>query len=165
MTPPYQVCTRCVMDTSDPLISFDENGVCNHCNNFDENISKIWFPNEEGRKRLEKIAKEIRDYGRDEEYNCIIGVSGGVDSSYLLYVAKKIMGLRPLAVHIDAGWNSELAVRNIENLTKGLGIELFTHVVNWEEMKDLQLAYLKSSLANQDVPQDHAFFQSCTNSP
>ncbi|MDD5585709.1 MAG: N-acetyl sugar amidotransferase [Alphaproteobacteria bacterium] len=158
MSKPYQICTRCVMDTSDPWIAFDANGVCSHCNNFENNIKSKWFPNEEGKRRLAGIADKIRAYGKGREYDCIIGISGGVDSSYLLYVAKEIMGLRPLAVHVDAGWNSELAVRNIENLTKGLGIELFTHVIDWEEMRDLQLAYLKAALANQDVPQDHAFF-------
>jgi N-acetyl sugar amidotransferase len=154
----YQICINCVMDTSDPLISFNEDGVCSHCLNFESNIRPVWHPDETGAQRLMKLASEIKNYGKDKEYDCVLGVSGGVDSSYLLYVAKEIMGLRPLAVHVDAGWNSELAVRNIENLTKGLGVELFTHVIDWEEMKDLHLAYLKSSVANQDVPQDHAFF-------
>lgn len=154
----YQICKRCVMDTTDPWISFDEEGVCNHCRNFDNVIRPLWHPDEEGASYLKAKAAEIRDYGKNHEYDCIIGVSGGVDSSYLLYVAKEMMGLRPLAVHVDAGWNSELAVRNIENLTKGLDIELFTYVVDWEEMRDLQTAYLRSSLANQDVPQDHVFF-------
>jgi N-acetyl sugar amidotransferase len=154
----YQICTRCIMDTSDPWITFDDQGVCNHCRYFDTQIKPLWFPNEEGKRRLDKIAEEIRAYGARREYDCIIGVSGGVDSSYLLYVAKELMHLRPLAVHVDAGWNSEIAVRNIENLTKGLGIDLYTYVVDWEEMRDLQVAYLRSSLANQDVPQDHCFF-------
>lgn len=146
------------MDTTDPWIEFDEEGVCSHCHRFEDEIKPHWFPNDEGKRRLYEIAEKMRTYGRGKEYDCIIGVSGGVDSSYLLHLAKKELGLRPLAVHVDAGWNSELAVRNIENLTKRLDIELFTHVVNWEEMRDLQLAYLRSSLANQDVPQDHAYF-------
>lgn len=154
----YQICKQCVMDTSDPWITFDSEGVCNHCRNFETNIKPYWFPNALGAKLLADYAKEIQKYGKNKEYDCIIGVSGGVDSSYLLYVAVEIMNLRPLAVHVDAGWNSELAVRNIENLTKGLNIDLFTFVIDWAEMRDLQLAYLKSSLANQDVPQDHAFF-------
>ena len=154
----YQICTKCVMDTSDPWITFDSSGVCNHCQNFETTIKPNWFPNDVGAKYLAGWAKEIQTYGKGREYDCIIGVSGGVDSSYLLYVAKEIMNLRPLAVHVDAGWNSELAVRNIENLTKGLGIDLFTFVIDWSEMRDLQVAYLKAALANQDVPQDHAFF-------
>lgn len=158
MVRPYQICTRCVMDTSDPQIIFDEKGVCNYCHKFDTVLKPAWFPNEAGKRKLNALAQKIREAGKGKEYDCIIGVSGGVDSSYLLWVAKEVMGLRPLAVHVDAGWNSELAVRNIENLTKGLGIELFTHVIDWEEVKDMQVAYLKASLANQDVPQDHAFF-------
>lgn len=146
------------MDTTDPWITFDTSGVCNHCRNFENVIKPNWFPNDHGARQLESYASEIQAYGKEREYDCIIGVSGGVDSSYLLYVAKEVMNLRPLAVHVDAGWNSELAVRNIENLTKGLGIDLFTFVIDWQEMRDLQVAYLRSSLANQDVPQDHAFF-------
>jgi N-acetyl sugar amidotransferase len=145
------------MDTSDPWITFDERGVCNHCNEFDRVLSKLWYRGEEGQRRLDQLADEIRRNGKGKEYDCVIGVSGGVDSSYLLQLAVRRMGLRPLAVHVDAGWNSELAVANIENLVKKLGIDLFTYVVDWEEMRDLQVAYLKSGLANQDVPQDHAF--------
>lgn len=146
------------MDTSDPEITFDEHGVCNHCRTAEQHLHNGWMPDERGATRLEEIASEIREYGHDKEYDCIIGVSGGVDSSYLLHVAKKMMGLRPLAVHVDAGWNSEIAVKNIESLITALDIDLFTYVVDWEEIKDLQLAFLKSSVANQDIPQDHAFF-------
>lgn len=154
---PYQVCTRCIMDTTDPLIEFDADGVCNHCRYFDNNVRPNWFPNAEGGKRLERMIAEIKAYGKGKEYDCIIGLSGGVDSSYL---AVKVVewGLRPLVVHVDAGWNSELAVMNIEQIVTRLGLDLFTHVVDWEEMKDLQLAFLRSNLANQDVPQDHAYF-------
>lgn len=154
----YRICTRCVMDTSDPRIEFDEHGICSHCRRFDELLAPNWMPDERGAQRLRRLSEQIRSYGRGREYDCAIGVSGGVDSSYLLYVAKEMMQLRPLAVHVDAGWNSELAVRNIENLTKGLDIDLFTYVVDWEEMRDLQVAYLKAAVPNQDVPQDHAFF-------
>lgn len=146
------------MDTTDPWIEFDSDGVCNHCHRFEELLKPTWMPDERGARRLRQIADRIREHGRGHEYDCVIGVSGGVDSSYLLYVAKEVMRLRPLAVHVDAGWNSELAVRNIENLTKGLDIDLFTFVVDWEEMRDVQVAYLKASVPNQDVPQDHAFF-------
>lgn len=152
-----QVCTRCVMDTSDPEITFDDQGVCNHCHKFDNETRKLWFPNQEGKHKLEAIFSAIRQEGAGKEYDCIIGLSGGVDSSYLALVLKD-HGLRPLVVHVDGGWNSELAVHNIEQIVKYCGYELFTHVVDWEEMRDLQLAYLKAGVANQDVPQDHIFF-------
>lgn len=152
-----QTCTRCVMDTSDPEIVFDEQGVCNHCHNFDNETSNRWYPNQEGKQKLENIFASVRREGKGKEYDCIIGLSGGVDSSYLALVLKDY-GLRPLVVHVDGGWNSELAVFNIEQIVKYCGYELFTHVVDWEEMRDLQLAYLKAGVANQDVPQDHIFF-------
>lgn len=155
----HQICTRCVMDTTDPEISFDENGVCNHCREFDEVTSKRWFPNDEGAKKLEVIYEKMKKENANKDYDCILGLSGGVDSSYLalkLYEA----GIRPLVVHVDGGWNSELAVKNIENIVNYCGWHLHTIVIDWEEMKDLQLAYLKSAISNQDVPQDHAFFSS-----
>lgn len=156
---PYQMCTRCVMDTSDPTITFDAEGVCNYCRYYDQVVvPSRWFPNAEGRRKLEAIVAEMKAAGKGKEYDCILGLSGGVDSAYLAYIAKEELGLRPLAVHVDAGWNSELAVKNIENIVKTLGIDLHTYVVNWEEVRDLQLAYLKASIANQDVVQDHAFF-------
>ena len=155
----YQICTNCVMDTTDPEIEFDENGVCNHCRRFEKEIKPRWFPNEIGKKKLDNIIKEIKKDGEGKEYDCVIGLSGGVDSSYLAYVLRtQYPELKILAIHIDGGWNSELAVHNIENIVKILDIDLHTGVINWEEMKDLQLAYFKSQLANQDVPQDHAFF-------
>ena len=155
----YRVCSRCVMDTSDPLIEFDSNGVCNHCHKFDDVTSKNWHPNEFGKQELAKIVEQIKKDGKNNEYDCIIGLSGGVDSSYLALVIKDF-GLRPLVVHVDAGWNSELAVHNIERVVKHCGYDLHTHVMDWREIKDLQLAYLKAGVANQDVIQDHAFFSS-----
>jgi len=155
----YQMCTNCVMDTTDPEINFDENGVCNHCIEFDEVTSKRWFPNDEGLKKLEVIYEKMKKENANKDYDCILGLSGGVDSSYLaikLYEA----GMRPLVIHVDGGWNSELAVSNIENLVNYCGWDLHTIVIDWEEMRDLQLAYLKSGIANQDVPQDHAYFSS-----
>lgn len=152
-----QTCTRCVMDTSDSEIVFDEKGVCNHCHQFDNVTSKRWYPNAEGKQKLDEIFSVIRQEGRGKEYDCIIGLSGGVDSSYLALMMKDY-GLRPLVVHVDGGWNSELAVHNIEKILKYCNYELFTHVMDWEDMRDLQLAYLKAGVANQDVPQDHAFF-------
>jgi N-acetyl sugar amidotransferase len=152
-----RVCTRCIMDTTDAEISFDEAGVCSHCRHFDEVFRPSWFPNEEGRRKLELVVDTIKAEGRGRDYDCIIGLSGGVDSSYLAIKAKEL-GLRPLVMHVDAGWNSELAVKNIENLVKALGFDLFTLVIDWEEMRDLQIAFLRSGIANQDVPQDHAYF-------
>lgn len=152
------MCTRCVMDTTDPEIIFDDAGRCNHCRDAEEKLRKGWFPNKEGKKKLEVIAQEIRDSRGRKEYDSIIGISGGIDSSYLLHIVKNEMKLKPLVVHVDAGWNSEIAVNNIEKMVKKLDLDLFTYVVDWNEIKELQLAYLHSSLANQDVPQDHAFF-------
>jgi N-acetyl sugar amidotransferase len=144
------------MDTSDPCISFDADGLCNHCREFAEISSKNWFPNEEGARRLAKILDEIRFAGQNRDYDCIIGLSGGIDSSYTALKASE-WGLRPLVVHVDAGWNSELAVANIEKIVKHCDYHLHTHVVDWEEMRDLQLSYLISGVSNQDVPQDHVF--------
>ena len=154
----YQVCTRCVMDTSDPEITFDANGVCNHCRSFDQMAATEWFPGEAGKPRLDALIAEIKEWGKGRDYDCTIGLSGGADSSYLAYLAAKEWGLRPLAVHVDTGWNSPFAVRNIENLVKKLDIDLYTFVIDWEEMRDLQVAFLKSGVANQDTPQDHAIF-------
>ncbi|MGQ4005363.1 N-acetyl sugar amidotransferase [Francisellaceae bacterium CB300] len=155
----YQICARCVMDTTDPVISFDENGVCNHCREFDEVTSKRWFPNAEGAKKLEAIYEKMKKENASKDYDCILGLSGGVDSSYLALKLHEA-GIRPLVVHVDGGWNSELAVQNIENIVNYCGWHLHTIVIDWQEMKDLQLAYLKSGIANQDVPQDHAYFSS-----
>lgn len=155
----YRICTRCVMDTTDPEITFDKAGVCNHCRHFDEVTSKSWFPNEEGARRLSVILDSIRADGKHQTYDCIIGLSGGVDSCYLALKVNE-WKLRPLVVHVDAGWNSELAVANIEKVVKYCGYHLHTHVVDWTEMRNLQLAYLRAGIANQDVPQDHVFFAS-----
>lgn len=154
---PYQVCTRCVMDTTDPEIEFDEQGVCSHCHYFDNSVRPTWPSLEGDPVKLEEMIAAVKAYGKGKRYDCIIGLSGGIDSSF---VAVKVAewGLRPLVVHVDAGWNSELAVMNIEQICRRLGFDLVTHVVDWEEMRDMQLAFLRSNLANQDVPQDHAFF-------
>lgn len=155
----YKTCSRCVMDETDANIRFDEHGVCNHCHKFDEVQSLQLFTGVDGNTRLQSIIDKIKKEGAGKEYDCIIGLSGGVDSSYLA-VKIKDFGLRPLVVHVDAGWNSELAVSNIEKIIKYCGYDLHTHVMNWEEMRDLQLSYMKAAVANQDVPQDHAFFSS-----
>lgn len=156
----YQICTNCVMDTTDFKISFDEKGVCDHCNTFYKNILPYWHTDERGEKLLWKTIDKIKEEGKGKEFDCIMGMSGGVDSSYLTYVVKEKYGLRPLVFHVDAGWNSQIAVNNIERLVDKLGLDLFTHVVDWEEMKDLQLAYFKSGVPHIDVPQDHSFFAS-----
>lgn len=154
----YQRCTRTVMDTTDPLITFDEFGVCNHALHYDRtmatHVQAALLGEREG--ELAAIVDRIKRAGRGKPYDCVIGVSGGVDSSYLVLQAVKL-GLRPLAVHFDSGWNSELAVGNIEALVSRLGLDLVTDVVDWREMRDLQLAFFKASVANCDIPTDHAF--------
>lgn len=144
------------MDTSDPAIEFDSNGICNHCYKYDRDNS-IFNTNEEKFAALNTLIKKIKNAGLGKEYDCLIGVSGGVDSSYVAYLVKDL-GLRPLAVHLDNGWNSELAVMNIENLLKKLNIDLYTHVIDWEEFKDLQLSFLKASTPDSEIPSDHAIF-------
>lgn len=151
------VCVNCVMDTSDPKIVFDEQGVCDHCNDFFRNTKPRWHPDSKGKIELMRTAETIRNAGRGKDYDCILGLSGGVDSSYMLHYVVRELGLRPLVFHVDAGWNSELAVHNIEVLVDSLGLHLFTEVINWEEMRDFQLAFFKSGLPNIDIPQDHAF--------
>jgi N-acetyl sugar amidotransferase len=146
------------MDTTDPQITFNSEGLCSHCQRYDGMVRDIVKKADSGERRsaLESIVNQIKASGRNNEYDCIMGLSGGVDSSYVAYTAKQL-GLRPLAVHFDSGWNSELAVNNIENIVTKLSIDLHTHVVDWEEMRDLQLAFFKASVANCDIPTDHAF--------
>lgn len=158
----YQRCTHCVMDTTDSKIVFDENGVCDFCNDYKKNILPNWRPMEES-PELERIAAEIREAGKGKKYDCIIGLSGGVDSSYLCYIAKEKMGLRPLAFVVDTGWNLAVADRNIEQIVRAVGIDMHKETVNWEEMKDLQLAFFKSQVPYQDLPQDHAIFAALYN--
>jgi N-acetyl sugar amidotransferase len=154
----YQVCSNCVMDTSDSKIQFDENGICDHCNTFYSNIKPFWNTNQKGNKKLLDLIQKIKTQGKGKDFDCLMGMSGGIDSSYLLYKMVTEFGLRPLVFHVDAGWNSQIAVNNIERLVDGLGLDLYTQVINWEEMKDLQLAFFKSGVPHIDVPQDHAFF-------
>lgn len=148
------------MDTSDPNIVFDENGISDYYYNYQQNILPSWHTDERGKKELDKIADKIRKEGKGKDFDCIMGMSGGLDSSYALYIAKEVMGLRPLVFHVDAGWNTQQAVGNIEKLIDGLNLDLYTEVINWEEMKDLQVAYFKSQIPNMDDPQDIAFFSS-----
>ncbi len=146
------------MDNSDSHISFNDKGVCDHCQTFYQHTLPNWRTDQVGAERLEKLLDSIRLEGRGKDFDCIIGMSGGIDSSYLTYLAKEKMGLRPLVFHVDAGWNSQIAVNNIERLIDGLGLDLFTEVIDWPEMRDLQLAFFKSGVPHIDTPQDHAFF-------
>ena len=154
---PYQICTKLVVDTSDPHITFDANGVSNHYHEFHEKVLPLWKTGAEGRQQLEQTAAAIRHSGKGRDFDCILGLSGGADSSYMLHKMVREYGLRPLVFHVDAGWNSELAVHNINCLIDGLGLDLFTEVINWEEVKDFQLAMFKSGMPNIDLPQDIAF--------
>jgi N-acetyl sugar amidotransferase len=153
---PYQQCQRCILDTiDDPNISLDGQGVCGYCHHYDRQEKEQVVLGEEGEKKLAQIVARIVHTGRNRPYDCVIGLSGGIDSSYLAYEAKRL-GLRALAVHLDNGWNSELAVQNIDNLCNKAGFELFTYVINWEEFRDLQLAYLKASVVDIEAITDHA---------
>lgn len=159
----YQICTQCVMDTSDPKITFDNRGVCDHCRNYEKNIKPYWKPQENRFDELEKLSNKIRKAGKGHDYDCILGLSGGADSSYMAYIAKEIMGLRPLVLVVDTGWNLNVAVENIEKIVKGLDLDMYTEVVNWKEMADLQLSFFKASISSCDQPQDHAIFAGLYN--
>jgi N-acetyl sugar amidotransferase len=156
----HQVCTKTIFDTTDSNIIFDKDGVSDYYHNFKNIIEPNWHTDERGHKKLMEIAKKIKKEGEGKDFDCIIGLSGGLDSSYVAYLAVEVMGLKPLVFHVDAGWNSQIAVNNIERLVDGLGLDLYTEVINWEEMKDLQLSFLKSQIPDQDLPQDYAFFSS-----
>jgi len=153
-----EVCVRCIMDVTDPAITFDGEGVCSYCRKFEREQRPVLerAKGPEGAAALQRFVDEMRAEGRGKDYDCLIGISGGVDSSYVAWKSKQL-GLRPLAVHFDSGWNSELAVYNIENVVKKLNLDLVTFVVDWGEMADLQLAFFKASLANCDIPTDHGF--------
>jgi N-acetyl sugar amidotransferase len=151
------------MDTSDSRIVFDEKGVCDHCNDFNKNVLPNWHTDEKGYRELEGIMRKIKASGKNKEFDCLLGISGGVDSSYMLHLAVKEFALRPLVFHVDGGWNSELAVHNIQMLIDKLGLDLYTEVINWEEMKDFQLAFFKSGVPHIDLPQDHAFVATLYN--
>jgi len=159
----YRICTNCVMDISDSRIKFNDKGVCDHCIDFDENVKPNWHTDEAGKQQLQKIIEKIKEDGKGKDFDCILGLSGGVDSSYMLHIAVKEFGLRPLVFHVDGGWNSELAVHNIQMLVDQLGLDLYTEVINWEEMRDFQLAFFKSGVPHIDIPQDHAFVATLYN--
>jgi N-acetyl sugar amidotransferase len=146
------------MNTIDPNISFNEIGVCEYCENFEGTILPSWNTDEHGSLILKQTANFIREAGKGQDFDCIIGLSGGLDSSYTAYVAKEKMGLRPLLFHVDAGWNTDQALGNIEKLVDGLGLDLYTDVVNWESVKRMQVAFLRAGIPDQDLVQDAAFF-------
>lgn len=152
----YQVCTRCVMDSSDPGVTFDEQGVCSSCKRYEEVRALRGYRPGESEKELAHTVAVMKEKSRGLPYDCLLGLSGGVDSAYMLYLAHQL-GLRVLAVHVDSGWNSEVAVRNIQRMCEKLNVQLHTYVMDWPTMKELQRAYMLSGVANLDVPQDHLF--------
>lgn len=145
------------MDTSDSRITFDAQGVCDHCRDYHAHVKPNWHTGERGHQEMESIVAKIKASGEQRDFDCLLGLSGGVDSSYMLHLAVKEFGLRPLVFHVDGGWNSELAVHNINVMIDKLGLDLFTEVINWNEMRDFQLAFFKSGVPHIDIPQDHAF--------
>jgi N-acetyl sugar amidotransferase len=153
-----KACSRCVMDTTAPEIVFDQNGVCNFCHHYDTNLVKDVFSDKDGEERIENLIEQIKAKGKNNKYDCLIGISGGVDSSYVAYLVKKKYGLRVFAVHLDNGWNSELAVANVEQILKRLDIDLYTYVLDWKEFRDIQISFLKSGISNIEIPTDHAIW-------
>lgn len=152
-----QTCTNCVMDTSDNQIIFDNAGVCDHCAGFKRDVLPHWSPDEKGATMFRAMIERIKASGKGKPFDCIMGMSGGLDSSYLLHLAVSEFGLRPLVFHVDGGWNTDLAVNNIQVLVEKLNLDLYTEVINWEEMRDFQLAFFKAGVPHLDIPQDHAF--------
>ena len=155
-----KICTKTVMDSSDPNIIFDENGISDYYYNYINKILPSWDTSSKGKEDLLKISQEIKLKTKEKPFDCIIGMSGGLDSSYALYIAKEVMGMRPLVFHVDAGWNTDQAVGNIEKMIEGLKLDLYTDVINWEEVKDLQKSFLAAQIPDQDLVQDYAFFSS-----
>lgn len=145
------------MDTSDPSISFDSNGISNHYYDFQENVLPNWKNNAQGEAEISKLFDHIRSNGKGKDFDCILGLSGGLDSSYMLHKAITQYGLRPLVFHVDGGWNSDVAVSNIYKLVNTLNLDLFTEVIDWHEMQRFQLAMFKAGVPHLDTPQDMAF--------
>jgi N-acetyl sugar amidotransferase len=144
------------MDSSDPDIEYDPMGVCSHCRRYQQTVQSQSLQMKRSPGALARLIDDIKKTGRGSAYDCVIGVSGGVDSTYVAYMTKKVLGLRPLAVHLDNGWDSELAVSNIEKTLRTLNIDLYTYVIDWEEFRDLQLSFLKASTPDSEIPTDHA---------
>lgn len=157
VTRPYQICSSCVMDTSDESITFDSNGVCMRCNEYKNRIEPKWNHGKGHEEELKNLVENIKMSGANKKYDCILGLSGGLDSSYLLHLAVKEWGLRPYVFHINAGWNLPVAEENIKKITDKLNVELHVKNMNWEEMREMQLAWFRTGLEPLDAPQDHAF--------
>jgi len=153
----YQICKKLVLDTSYPGIMFDKDGVSSQYWDYQNNIKDKWKSNRYSILELEKIVEQIKKKGTGKEFDCILGLSGGADSSYMLHTIVKDFDLKPLVFHVDGGWNSDIAVNNIKNLVDKLKLDLFTEVINWDEMRDFQLAMFKSGVPHIDIPQDMAF--------
>ena len=157
MSDSYRICSKLVLDSSYPDVKFDEVGVSDIYNNFHNNVKKYWQTGTKGKHHLEGLVSSIKRDGKGNEFDCILGLSGGLDSSYMLHKMVTEFGLRPLVFHVDGGWNSESAVHNINVLVDKLGLDLYTEVINWQEMRDFQLAMFKSGVPHIDIPQDHSF--------
>ena len=155
----YKICQRCIMDTTDPIIKFNDEGICNHCAEFLNVRAAHTYKGAETDRYFEALLNEIKLGSKGRKYDCVVGLSGGIDSSYVAYLATK-HGLRVLGVHMDNGWNSEEAVRNIRNITQILGIDYESYVLDWEEFKEIQLAFLKASVPEADTPTDIAILSS-----
>jgi len=151
----YKICTRCIMDTTDPEIQFDDNGICNHCRRYEESAKKRLHYDKRGREKLNNLVIKIKQEGKNKRYDCMTGLSGGVDSTTATYYAVKKFGLRPLGIHVDNGWDPEVTTKNIKNIVKNLGIDLYIYSLDWEEFRDLQLSFLKASVINWEMPTDH----------
>lgn len=154
---PYQICNCCVMDTSDESITFDEHGICMRCNEYKQRILPDWNYGQGHENELDALINKIKDSGKGKQYDCILGLSGGLDSSYMLHLAVREWGLKPFVFHIDAGWNLPVAEENIKRLTDKMGVELHTEKMDWNEMREMQLAWFRTGLESLDAPQDHAF--------
>jgi len=151
----YQICDRCVMDTSDPDIAFDEHGNCNHCEDYNTRISLQTYTPGTSEKQLEFILNNIKEKGKNREYDCIVGISGGVDSCYTAHLCMEY-GLNPLLIHMDNGWNTEISVKNVKIMVEKLGFDYISYVLNWQEFREIQLAFLKSSIVDLEMPTDIA---------
>lgn len=151
----YQICNRCVMDTSDPDIVFDKQGYCNHCTDFLDNLKNQTYIEGQSEKQLQFAIDKIKSEGKNKEYDCIVGISGGVDSCYTAHLCKEY-GLRPLLIHMDNGWNTEISVKNVKTMVEKLGFDYVSYVLDWEEFREIQLAFLKSSIVDLEMPTDIA---------
>lgn len=153
----YQQCSRCILDTKDdPQMEFDANGVCHYCHNYEE-IAASYPQGADAEQEIQRLVAQIKADGKNSDYDCVLGVSGGVDSTYLAFLSKEY-GLRVLLVHFDNGWNSELAVKNIENIVEKTGYDLYTYVVDWNEFRDIQSAFLKAHVIDIEAITDVAIF-------